>query len=150
MATNHRGGPADDRRTARIILGAYARWAGGSRFSGNFALRAGQGWVLSPINVLPWHWLSQAFQKSGEFPPRVAFETRSVRLRLQIVAMSRHLGFLAKRVIRQAASQFQLKELPVKDATWLRPIGIIHRKDAYLSPVAMHFIEALKAIAKRG
>ena len=80
----------------------------------------------------------------------VAFETRSVRLRLQIVAASRHLGFLAKRVVRQAAPQFQLRELPVKDATWRRPIGIIHRKDAYLSPVAMHFIEALKAIAKRG
>lgn len=111
---------------------------------------AGQGWVLSPINVLPWHWLSQAFQKCGQSAPRVAFETRSVRLRLQIVAASRHLGFLAKRVIRQAASQFQLKELPVKDATWRRPIGIIHRKDAYLSPVAVHFIDVLKATAKRG
>jgi DNA-binding transcriptional LysR family regulator len=106
--------------------------------------------VRSPINVLPWHWLSQAFQRAGEAPPRVAFETRSVRLRLQIVAASRHLGFLAKRVVRRAAPQLQLKALPVRDATWRRPIGIIQRKDAYLSPVAMRFTEALKAIAKRG
>lgn len=133
-----------------IVIYSSASHPLASRRTLGLADLAGQGWVLSPINVLPWHWLSLAFQKSGEAPPRVVFETRSVRLRLQIVAASRHLGFLAKRVVRQAASQFQLKELPVKDATWRRPIGVIHRKDAYLSPVALHFIEALKAIAKRG
>jgi DNA-binding transcriptional LysR family regulator len=110
---------------------------------------AGQGWVLSPINVLPWHWLSLAFQKQGQPPPRVAFETRSVRLRLQVVAVSRHLGFLARQVIQQAAPQFRLKELPVKDANWRRPIGVIYRKGAYLSPAAQRFIDILKVEAKR-
>ena len=111
---------------------------------------ANQSWVLSPINMLPWHWLPQAFQKSGQPPPRVAFETRSVPLRLQVVAASRHLGFLAGRVVRQAASQYRLKELPLKDVTWHRPIGIILRKGAYLSPAAQRFIEILKSTAKRG
>jgi DNA-binding transcriptional LysR family regulator len=111
---------------------------------------AGQGWVLSPINVMPWHWLTQAFQRAGQPPPHVAFETRSIRLRLQVVAASRHLGFLPRWVVRQAASQFKLKELPVKDVTWRRPIGIISRKGAYLSPAATRFIEILKKTAKRG
>jgi DNA-binding transcriptional LysR family regulator len=105
-------------------------------------------WVLSPVNILPWHWLCRAFQERGQPPPRVAFETRSIRLRLQIVAASSHLGFLAKRVIRQAAPHFRLKELPVKGVTWRRPIGVIYRKDAYLSPAARRFIEILKATAK--
>lgn len=109
---------------------------------------ARERWVLSPVNILPWHWLFRAFTDRGQPPPRVAFETRSIRLRLQVVAASRHLGFLAKRIVRQAAARFRLKELPVKDVTWRRPIGIIYRKDAYLSPAARRFIEILKATAK--
>lgn len=110
---------------------------------------AGQGWVLSPVNVLPWHWLSQAFQKSGQPPPRVAFETRSVRLRLQVVAETRHLGFLPRRVVRQAARSFRLKELAVQGVAWRRQIGVIRRADAYLPPTARRFIEILKATSKR-
>ena len=106
-------------------------------------------WVLSPINVMPWHWLSRAFQERGQPIPRVAFETRSIRLRLQIVAASSHLGFLAKPVIQRAAPRFGLKELPVKDVTWRRPICVIYRKDAYLSPAARRFIEILRATSKR-
>jgi len=110
---------------------------------------AQHGWVLSPINVQPWHWLSRAFLERGQPPPRVAFETRSIRLRLQIVAVSSHLGFLAKRVIQKAAPRFRLKELSVKDVTWRRPICVIYRKDAYLSPAARRFIEILRATSKR-
>src|SRR5262249_7285630 len=105
-------------------------------------------WVLSPINILPWHWLCRAFLERGQPPPQVAFETRSIRLRLQIVAASSHLGFLAKQVIQQAAPRFRLKVLPVKDVTWRRPICVIYRKDAYLSPAARRFVEILKAKAK--
>ena len=110
---------------------------------------ADQGWVLSPMNMVSWHWLPQAFQLRGLPPPRVAFEARSVPLRLQAVAATRHLGFLAGRVVRQAASQYRLKELPLKDVTWHRPIGIILRKGAYVSPAAQRFIEILKSTAKR-
>jgi DNA-binding transcriptional LysR family regulator len=109
---------------------------------------AREQWVLSPMNVLPWHWLPRAFTDRGQPPPRVAFETRSIRLRLQVVAASRHLGFLPRRIVRKAAARFRLKELPVKDVTWRHPIGIIYRKNAYLSPAAQRFIEILKATAK--
>jgi len=133
-----------------IVVYAAASHPLAKRRTVTIADLAGQGWVLSPINVLPWHWLSQAFQKCGQPPPRVAFEARSVRLRLQIVAATHHLGFLAKRVVRQAASQFRLKELSVKDATWRRSICIIFRKDAYLPPVARRFIAILKTTSQRG
>lgn len=109
-----------------------------------------QGWVLSPINMMPWHWLYQTFQKRNLPPPRVAFETRSVPLRLQVVGATRHLGFLAARVVRQSASQYRLREIRLEDATWHRPIGIISRKGGYLSPAAQRFIEILKARAQHG
>jgi DNA-binding transcriptional LysR family regulator len=109
---------------------------------------AQERWVLSPVNVLPWHWLSRAFIERGHSPPKVAFETRSIRLRLQVVAASRHLGFLARRIVRQAAARLELKELSVKEVTWRHPVGIIYRKDAYLSPTAQRFTDALKKTAK--
>ena len=65
------------------------------------------------------------------------------------LAMTRHLGFLAGRIVRQAASQYRLKELPIEDASWHRPIGVIRRKGGYLSPVARRFIEILETTAKR-
>ncbi len=111
---------------------------------------ADQSWVLAPINLQPGHWLVQAFEKHNLPPPRVAFETRSVPLRLQAVAETRHLGFLARRVVQQAASQFRLKELSIQGvATWRRPIGVISRKGAYLSPVARRFIDILKSNMRR-
>jgi DNA-binding transcriptional LysR family regulator len=38
-----------------------------------------------------------------------------------------------------------LKEIPIKELTWRRPVGVIHRKDAYLSPAARRFIDVLKS-----
>ena len=109
---------------------------------------AREQWALSPVNMLPWHWLYRSFQEKGLAPPHVAFETRSIRLRLQAVATSNLLGFLARRIVRQATERFRLKELPVKDATWSRPAGVIYRRDAYLSPAARRFIEILKTTAR--
>jgi len=87
----------------------------------------------------------------GSLERRGTWPRSSFRLNarsLDDLAVSSHLGFLAKRVIEQAAPRFRLKTLPVKDVTWRRPICVIYRKDAYLSPAARRFIEVLKAVAK--
>ena len=109
---------------------------------------ARERWALSPVNMLPWHWLYRAFQDRGLSPPRVAVETRSVRLRLQTVASSNLLGFISIRIIRQAAPRFRLKPLPVKEVTWRRSVGVIYRDGGYLSPAAKRFIEILKLTAR--
>jgi DNA-binding transcriptional LysR family regulator len=109
---------------------------------------ARQRWALSPVNLLPWHSFYRAFQDKGVPLPQATVETRSLRLRVQTVASSDLLGFLSRRVIRQAAPQFRLKELHVKEVKWRRPVGVIYRKDAYLSPAARRFIEILKATVR--
>ena len=109
---------------------------------------ARERWALSPVNMLPWHWLYRAFQERGLPPPQVTLQTRSLRLRVQTVASSRLLGFNSRRFIRQATPRFRLKELPVKDVTWRRPVGVIYRESGYLSPAAKRFIEILKKTAK--
>ena len=70
-------------------------------------------------------------------------------LRLRLVAASNLLGFGSKRTITSSACRANLTVLPVKDARWIRPVAIVYRADAYLSPVATRFIEILKAAAEQ-
>jgi DNA-binding transcriptional LysR family regulator len=104
-------------------------------------------WALSNVNLIPQYPLLRFFQDNGLPPPKVAVQTRSLRLRLLLWSSTNLLGFNSKRVIRNAAPQFRLKEVPVKELTWRRPLGVIYRKDAYLSPAARRFIEILKSAA---
>ena len=106
-----------------------------------------EGWALSHVNLLFPYPLSTVFQDHGLAPPRVVIKTRSLRLRLHAWSSSSLLGFTSKRVMRHAAPRFRLKEVPLKELTWRRQVGVIYRKDAYLSPAARRFIEILKEIA---
>jgi DNA-binding transcriptional LysR family regulator len=107
-----------------------------------------ESWALSSVNLLPQYPLLRAFQDNGLPPPRVAVQTRSLRLRLLIWSSSNLLGFASRRVMRHAAPQFRLKEISVKELTWRRPVGVIYREGGYLSPAARRLIEILKATAK--
>ena len=109
---------------------------------------AQERWALSEPTLLYRQWLNRKFQDSGMLPPRVAVETRSVRLRLQTLASSDLVDFTSRHIFRQAAQQFGLKELPVKELEWRRPVGVIYREGGYLPPAAKRFIEILKATAK--
>jgi DNA-binding transcriptional LysR family regulator len=109
---------------------------------------AQERWALSEPILMGQQWLRRAFQDRGLPPPRVAVETRSIHLRLPIVASSDFLDFTSRRVFQQAAQRFRLAEIPVKELKWTRPIGVIFRKDGYLSPAARRLIEILKTTAK--
>jgi len=109
---------------------------------------AQERWASSESSLGGQQWLRRAFQDRGLPPPRVAVETRSVHLRLPIVASSAFLDFTSRRVFQQAAQRFRLAEIPVEELKWTRPIGVIYRKDAYLSPAARRLVELLKATAR--
>ncbi len=103
----------------------------------------GEIWTSSTANYRPKQLLTQAFTERGFPAPRITVQTRSVRLRLQMIAGSRVLGFGPKRTIDMAAASFQLKVLP-RELTFPRPVGAMYRKDAYLAPSARRLIELLK------
>jgi DNA-binding transcriptional LysR family regulator len=69
-------------------------------------------------------------------------------VRLRTWATTDLLGYMSRRVIRESAATLPIRELPVKELEWRRDIGVLYRKDAYLSPAARRFIEILKASAK--
>ena len=108
---------------------------------------AGERWVLSEAALLAQQRLHRAFLERGLPAPRVAVETRSLRLRLQLVAASNLLDHTSRDVFDPAKTGLGLKELPVKELAWRRPVSIVYRQGAYLSPAARRLISAIKAAA---
>jgi DNA-binding transcriptional LysR family regulator len=89
--------------------------------------------------------LKSTFIDAGLPFPRIALETGSMPLRNQIVASTDLLGYTAQRVVRLAAPHFRFAELRVKELEYVRRVGVIYRKNAYLSTAARRFIEILRA-----
>jgi DNA-binding transcriptional LysR family regulator len=106
-------------------------------------------WTLSAPSVLNVQYLHRTFQASGLPPPRVAIEALPLRLRLQICASTRLLSFNARRSLQLVAPRLRLKELPVEHLRWRRAIGVIYRKDSYLSPAAQRLIHLLRTMAPK-
>ena len=104
-------------------------------------------WVLSAPAVLNVRHVTRTFQGSGLPAPKVAIEARPLRLRLQICASTDLLGFSARRTLPLCAPGFLLKELPVDELKWRRPVGVICRNGSYLSPAAQRLIRLLRVIA---
>jgi DNA-binding transcriptional LysR family regulator len=92
--------------------------------------------------------LCRAFAKDGLPPPRVAVESSSVPFRIQLLPSTDLLGFGPRQFFRESPSHFGLRELHVKGLSSAQSIGVSYRKDAYLSPAALRFIEILKTTAK--
>jgi|GEM_PF-860348 len=106
-------------------------------------------WTATAYSAHTWPLYKLAFQNSGKKEPRIVVQTTSLSFRDQLVASTDLLGTSSKRLLRQIQSRHRVVELPVKEFKVRRGIGVFHRKDAYLSPVARRFIELLKATAKQ-
>jgi DNA-binding transcriptional LysR family regulator len=89
--------------------------------------------------------LREVFRDSGLEPPRIAFESRSLSLRLQLSANSDVLLYTSRAHARRLVTA-PLHVLPVKELYWLRPVGVLHRKEPYMSPAVRRFIDILKRI----
>ena len=108
-----------------------------------------QRWVATEANAYaPWLSLRQSFGEYGLPPPGIALVSPSPALNLRAVASSQLLGISNRRNVAAAASSLRLSILPVKELVWIRHAVIVHRKGAYLSPVAKRFIDAMKSAAK--
>jgi DNA-binding transcriptional LysR family regulator len=129
-----------------VLASSHHRLAGKKRVA--LADLAQERWALSEASLVSQQWLNRTFQDRGLPLPRVAMETRSIRLRLRAIATSDLLDFTSRHVLRQAVEGLALTEIPVKELQWTRHFGVMYRKDAYLPPAARRFIEILKITVK--
>lgn len=106
-------------------------------------------WTLTVSSLLTQQHLRRMFLERGLPPPDVAIETRSLRLRLQLVASSNLLDYTSRATYRSARASLGLTVLPVKELAWRRPVSVVYREGAYLSPAARRLIESIKRAAAR-
>lgn len=118
----------------------------GKRKSIKLAELAEERWACTPAGAA--NWLQLIFEQRGLPPPRLSLVSDSVTLRLRTVAASALLGVASASVVKGSAQRLRLVMLRIADQKWSRPIAIAHRKDAYLSPAMMLFIEVLETTAK--
>ena len=81
-------------------------------------------------------------------PPKIAFECRSTRLRLETVAQSELVDWTSRLFVEQSSLAPAVTILPVKDLFWVRPIGLIYRQESYQAPAVKRLIEVLRTAAK--
>jgi DNA-binding transcriptional LysR family regulator len=102
-------------------------------------------WAMSPPDLPTPRRLHEVFQDNGLGPPIVAFESRSLKLRMEVAANSELLLYTSKAVLgRPATGHAGLHALAVAELSWLRAIGAIHRKEPYMAPAVRRFVEILR------
>lgn len=107
---------------------------------------AKQRWVLTTPDASSRQALERTFRERGFPPLKIAVESGSLQVRLAALANSETLGFHSRRLLSQtAASRLSTVELPVEDLVWPFSVGVIYRKDGYLSRAAQRLIELLRS-----
>jgi DNA-binding transcriptional LysR family regulator len=106
-------------------------------------------WALSGAVLATLQRLREVFRDSGLEPPRIAFESRSLSLRLQVTANSDLLLYTSRAHATRLVTA-PLHVLPVKELYWLRSVGVLHREEPYMSPAVRRFIDILKQITSSG
>jgi DNA-binding transcriptional LysR family regulator len=100
-------------------------------------------WALGEPGLPTQQRLHRAFRDNGLEPPRVALESRSMSLKLEAAANSDLLMYMSRVLAKRFGA---LQVLPVEELYWVRSIGVIHRKEPYLSPAVRRFIEILTRV----
>jgi DNA-binding transcriptional LysR family regulator len=105
---------------------------------------ATERWAVESSQHLWVQTLQHVLRDNGLPPPTIAMQARSLRVRLHLWSCTDLLGLTTSRILRQAASSFGLKEIPVQELRRDRPVGAIYRRDGYLPPAARRLIDVLK------
>jgi DNA-binding transcriptional LysR family regulator len=124
-----------------VLSRAGHRLAGKSRVT--LAEVAGERWALGrgPAQEA----LFRVFEHAGLPPPDIAVEAISSPFRFHLLHLTDLLSFGPRRYARIPGARHRLLELPVKELALRRVIAVHYRKDAYLPPATVRFIEILKA-----
>lgn len=109
---------------------------------------AQERWALSEPGLPAQQRLAETFHDNGLPQPQAAFVSRSAVLRLRVVAASDLVNVASRHFVVRSELALQVKALPVKEVSWLWPVGVMIRQETYLPPVLRKFVEEIKERAK--
>jgi DNA-binding transcriptional LysR family regulator len=105
-------------------------------------------WVLPAKAVAMRQWLDRIFEANGLLGPRVQTEANSILLLPRLISETSLLSFTSTRNLGHGRIGAHLQRLDVDTTTMRRHLGLVYRKDSYLSPAAMRFVDLLAAMGK--
>jgi DNA-binding transcriptional LysR family regulator len=97
-------------------------------------------WVLPAESVAMRQWLNRVFEANGLLGPQVQIETNSILLLPKLIAETALLSFTSTRNLGCNRVGEHLERLNIEATTMRRHLGLVHRKDSYLSPATTRFI----------
>ncbi|SNS49776.1 transcriptional regulator, LysR family [Noviherbaspirillum humi] len=107
-----------------------------------------ESWILPGPQVMARRAVEASFAERGLPPPNVVIESNSsIASLMNVVKNTNLLGITGEMTLKQAFGA-GLRMLELEGAMWPRTVGIITRRNAYLSPLTKRFIELLETAAK--
>ncbi len=111
---------------------------------------AGQEWILPGPGVMARRQVEARFLEAGLPPPVAAVEVGiSTSQLIGLVRRSDLLSLLSDEM-RATGLGTDLIPLPIPEAVWTRPVGIMTRVRGNLPPLAARFVELLQEVAAAG
>jgi DNA-binding transcriptional LysR family regulator len=101
----------------------------------------GHKWVLPARTVAMRQWLDNAFTSRGLPAPDVQIETTSITMLPRMIAATDLLSFISRRNLGVGRVGSPLREIPLKETTMSRWMGVLFRVDGCLSPAAKRIID---------
>jgi len=101
-------------------------------------------WVLPGDNIPSRQWLDAAFRSRGLPAPSVQLAANSIPLLPRLIARTDLLSFLSRHNLEAGGQYGSLREVPLKDTTLKRYLGVTYRKEGYLSPAAQRLLSLLR------
>jgi DNA-binding transcriptional LysR family regulator len=106
-------------------------------------------WVL-PVDSIPSRqWLDAVFQSHGLAKPTVQINANSIPLLPRLIARTDLLSFLSRHTLGTGKRRTALREVPLKETTLRRKLGVTYRKEGYLSPAAHRLVTLLRLRGER-
>lgn len=102
-------------------------------------------WVLPADPIPSRQWLDAAFQSRGLPLPTVQVNANSIPLLPRLISRTEMLSFLSRHTLGAPGREGTLREVPLKETTLRRRLGVTYRKEGYLSPAARRLVTLLRS-----
>ncbi|WP_218509168.1 LysR family transcriptional regulator [Variovorax sp. dw_308] len=106
-------------------------------------------WVLPDQATPSRQWLDAVFQSHGLAKPTVQINANSIPLLPRLIARTDLLSFLSRHTLGTGDRRNALREVPLKETTLRRKLGVTYRKEGYLSPAAQRLVTLLRSRGER-
>ncbi|MFY9514121.1 MAG: LysR substrate-binding domain-containing protein, partial [Rubrivivax sp.] len=103
-------------------------------------------WVLPASSIPSRQWLDAAFRSRGLPAPAVQIDANSIPLLPRLIARNELLSFVSRHTLADHGQGRgdALREVPLKETTLRRQLGVTYRRVGYLSPAARRLVTLLR------